>query len=57
VARSLIKKSIYPSQEEFRKETESVVEGSHSEFYKKFRKNKNSWTIFYEKNIYQRVSL
>jgi hypothetical protein len=40
VARSLIKKSIYPSQEEFRKETESVVEGSHSEFYKKFRKTK-----------------
>lgn len=57
MARSLIKKSIYPSQEEFRKETESVVEGSHSEFYKKFRKSKNSWTIFYEKNIYQRVSL
>jgi len=44
-------------QEEFRTETEKYVENSHPDFYKKFRKNKNNWMIFYEKNIYQRISL
>ena len=53
--KSLIETSIYPSQDELKNETERMVKESHPEFYKTFRKNQ--WIIFYEKNVYQRVSL
>lgn len=53
VARSLLNSSIYPTQEEFRLETEKVCMSSYSEFYKKFRNSQ--WIVFYEKNIYQRL--
>ena len=53
IARNLLKVSIYPSQDEFRDETEKVLKNSFPEFYKKFRQNQ--FFIFYEKNIYQRL--
>src|SRR5256884_6377526 len=37
IARNLLKVSIYPSQDEFRDETEKVLKNSFPEFYKKFR--------------------
>ena len=49
VARNLLKVSIYPSQNEFREETEKVLKSSFPELHKKFCQN----PIFYEKNIYQ----
>ena len=49
VARNLLKVSIYPSQNEFREETEKVLKSSFPELHKKFRQS----PIFYEKNIYQ----
>jgi len=49
VARNLLKVSIYPSQNEFREETEKVLRSSFPELHKKFRQS----PIFYEKNIYQ----
>jgi hypothetical protein len=49
VARNLLKVSIYPSQNEFREETEKVIKSSFPELYKKFCQS----LIFYEKNIYQ----
>ena len=53
IARNLLKVSIYPSQDEFRDETEKVLKNSFPEFYKKFRQNQ--FFIFYEKNIYQHL--
>jgi hypothetical protein len=53
IARNLLKVSIYPSQDEFRDETEKVLKNSFPEFYKKFRQNQ--FFIFYEKNIYHRL--
>ena len=55
VAKGLIETSIYPTQDEFKNETKRVVEQSHPQFYKSFRKSQ--WVVFYEKSIYQRVSL
>src|ERR1043166_6597118 len=49
VAINLLKVSIYPSQNEFREETEKVLRSSFPELHKKFRQS----PIFYEKNIYQ----
>ena len=49
VARNLLKVFIYPSQNEFREETEKVLRSSFPELHKKFRQS----PIFYEKNIYQ----
>ena|SRR5690242_13152640 len=49
VVRNLLKVSIYPSQNEFREETEKVLRSSFPELYKKFHQS----PIFYEKNIYQ----
>src|SRR5213080_4292248 len=49
IARNLLKVSIYPSQNEFREETEKVLRSSFPELHKKFRQS----PIFYEKNIYQ----
>src|SRR5205814_9572240 len=49
VARNLLKVSIYPSQNEFREETEKVLRSLFPELHKKFRQS----PIFYEKNIYQ----
>ena len=49
VARNLLKVSIYPSQNEFREETEKVLRSSFPELHKKFRQS----PIFYEKNIYK----
>ena len=49
VARNLLKVSIYPSQNEFREETEKVLRSSFPELHKKFCQS----PIFYEKNIYQ----
>src|SRR2546429_8927718 len=38
IARNLLKVSIYPSQDEFRDETEKVLKNSFPEFYKKLKK-------------------
>ena len=45
VARNLLKVSVYPSQNEFREETEKVLKSSFPELHKKFCQN----PIFYEK--------
>lgn len=53
-ARELIKKSIYPSQDELNTEAERVISVNHAELFKKIR---NQWNIYYEKHIYQRVTI
>lgn len=53
IARSLINKSIYPTQEEFNREAERVFTEEHQDLFKKIR---NKWNVYYEKHIYQRVS-
>jgi hypothetical protein len=54
VAKSILNNSIYPSQEEFSRETEKIVSERYPEFYTKYR---TKWTLYYEKNIYQRVNM
>ena len=54
VAKSVLNNSIYPSQEEFSRETEKIASERFSEFYTKHR---TKWTLYYEKNIYQRVNM
>jgi len=53
MARNILNTSIYPTQEEFRSETQKIVSENHPEFFAKFRKK---WPMFYEKNIYQRIN-
>jgi hypothetical protein len=50
----LFENSIYPTQSELREATDSYLEDKDPAFLKKF--NKNQWTLYYEKEIYQTVS-
>jgi hypothetical protein len=50
----VIKQSIYPTQEEFRKITYDFLNENHNEYIRQFPKKK--WDIIYERDFYKPVS-
>ena len=54
VAKQLLNTNMYPSQEQFRDETEDYIQTNHPEFCRRVKKN---WSSYYEKNIYPPVSI
>src|SRR5437763_8887211 len=54
VAKVLIKKSIYPTQEEFYDATNEFLNKNHEDFIMKYSKRK--WSTVYEKYFYKPVS-
>jgi len=55
VAKEILTKSIYPNQDELRDMTEEYVAENHPNSYGSLTKKR--WIKYYEKEIYQEVSL
>ena len=54
MAKILLKKSIYPTQKEFREETEEYLFENHEDYISDF--TTKSWNVMYEKYFYRNVS-
>ena len=52
----MIKKTVYPTQQELKEAVEDYLEENNYDFLQGFRNRKSKWDAYYEKNFYNPVN-